>query len=99
MKLTQVLQSPIVTEKSTNAQSLRKYSFLVHLNANKIEIKNAIKEAYGVDVTDVNIIPVLKKVRLIGRGREITKRQRGKKAIITLKAKQSLDFNKIKTSK
>ena len=99
MKLTQVLKSPIVTEKSTSAQALRKYSFLVHLNTNKVEVKHAVEEAYGVDVVEVNIIPVLKKVRLVGRGREITRRQRAKKAIVTLKNKQSLDFNKIKTSK
>ena len=97
MELTNVLLSPVVTEKSTNAQALRKYTFLVHLNANKVEVKKAIEKAYGVKVEIVNIIPVLKKTRLAGRGRTITKRHNGKKAIATLALKQSIDFNKIKT--
>jgi len=96
MELTHVLISPVVTEKSTGAQAERKYVFLVHLNANKIEVKQAVESAYGVKVQSVNIIPVLKKVRLAGRGREITKRQNGKKAVVTLTPKQTLDFNKIK---
>lgn len=96
MELTYVLKSPVVTEKSTHAQALRKYTFLVHLDANKVEIKQAIQKAYGVKVDSVNIVPVLKKVRLAGRGRGITKRSTGKKAVVTLAPKQSIDFNKIK---
>ena len=71
---------------------------MVHLNANKVEVRNAIEKAYGVRVKSINIIPVLKKVRQAGRGRTITKRHTGKKAIVTLGPKQSIDFNKIKTS-
>ncbi|MBU1017814.1 50S ribosomal protein L23 [Patescibacteria group bacterium] len=96
MELTHVLISPVVTEKSTGAQAERKYVFMVHLNANKIEVKKAVESAYGAKVQSVNIIHVLKKVRLAGRGREITKRHNGKKAVVTLAPKQSLDFNKIK---
>ncbi len=98
MELTKVLLLPVVTEKSTHAQSARKYTFMIHLKANKVEVKNAVAKAYGVKVTDVNIIPVLKKVRLAGRGRTITKRRNGKKAIVTLAPKESIDFNKIKTT-
>lgn len=98
MEFTKVLITPVVTEKSTHAQSVRKYTFMVHLNANKVEVKNAVAKAYGVKVTDVNIIPVLKKARLVGRGRTITKRRNGKKAIVTLGPKESIDFNKIKTT-
>ena len=98
MELTKVLLSPVVTEKTTSAQALRKYTFLVHLKANKVEVKNAVEKAYGVKVKNVNIIPILKKVRLAGRGRTITKRHNGKKALVTLAPKQSIDFNKVKTS-
>ncbi len=96
MDLTKVLISPVITEKSTNAQADRKYGFMVHLNSNKVEIRSAVEKAYSVKVKSVNVIPVLKKVRLAGRGREITKRHNGKKAIVTLAPKQSIDFNKIK---
>lgn len=96
MELAKILISPVITEKSTNAQASQKYVFMVHTDSNKTEIIKAIKEAYGVDVKSVNIVPVLRKARLAGRGRSITRRKAGKKAIITLQAKQSLDFNKIK---
>lgn len=98
MNLSQVLISPIVTEKSTTAQTGRKYSFLVHLDANKVMVKQAVRDAYGVKVDSVNIIPIQKKVRLAGRRRTITKRHQGKKAIVTLAKKESIDFNKVKTS-
>ena len=99
MDLTKVLLSPVVTEKSTRIQENRKYTFLVHLKANKIEIAQAVEDAYGAKVDSVNIVPVLKKIRLVGRGREITKRPAARKAIVTLKPKQTLDFNKIKAAK
>lgn len=98
MELANVLKSPVVTEKSTTAQASQKYTFLVHLNTNKVEVRKAVEATYGVKVKHVNIVPVLKKVRLVGRGRSITKRHQAKKAIVTLAPKQSLDFNKIKTS-
>ena len=96
MELTNILKSPIVTEKSTNSQALGKYCFLVHLDSNKTQIKKAIEDSYGVKVKSVKIVPVLKKQRLAGRGTLITKRHTGKKAIVTLEKKQSIDFNKIK---
>lgn len=95
MELTNILISPVVTEKSANGQASKKYTFVVHLAATKIDVKNAIESAYGVKVDKVNIIPVLKKTRLAGRGRTITKRHQAKKAVITLKD-GSIDFNKIK---
>lgn len=96
MELTNVLISPVVTEKSSAAQTGRKYTFLVHLNTNKVEIAKAVNRFYGVDTVSVNIIPVRKKIRMAGRGRSITKRRMAKKAIVTIKAKQTIDFNKIK---
>lgn len=97
MELNNILISPVITEKSTNAQTEKKYSFLVDQRATKIEIQQAVEKAYNTKVAKVNIIPVLKKVRQIGRGRTMTKRRAAKKAVITLK-EGSIDFNKIKTS-
>lgn len=99
MQLTDVLIAPVVTEKSTTAQTKSKYTFRVNSAASKIEIAKAVTKAYGVDVTAVNIMPVRQKARLVGRGRSITKRPAAKKAIVTVKAKQNIDFNKLKTSK
>jgi len=99
MELANVLMAPVVTEKSTKAQSTSKYTFRVNQSATKNDIARAINKAYGVDVVSVNIIPVRKKQRFVGRSKVITKRRTSKKAIITVKAKQSIDFNKIKISK
>lgn len=98
MELTKVLQAPVVTEKSTTAQANQKYTFLVHPRANKILVKQAVEAFYGVKVKQVRVIPVLKKTRMVGRSRTITKRHSAKKAIVTIAAKESIDFNKIKTS-
>lgn len=99
MELTNVLLSPVVTEKSVNSQTSKKYTFLVHLDTNKVEIAHAVEKAYGVNVKSVNIIPVQKKVRLAGRGRQITKRHAAKKAVVTIGPKQTIDFSKVKASK
>ena len=99
MELTKVLIAPVITEKSSKAQESRKYSFLVHLKTNKVEVAKAVENAYGVKIQSVDIVPVRKKTRLVGRGKEITKRQAAKKAIVTLAPKQSIDFNKIKSTK
>lgn len=99
MQLTNVLIAPVVTEKSSSAQTKSKYTFRVKAGATKIEIAKAVTKAYGVDVMSVNVIPIRKKERLVGRGRTITKRPASKKAIVTVKAKQNIDFNKLKTSK
>jgi len=98
VELTQILISPIVTEKSTKSQAMQKYFFIVNLNTNKSQVKKAIEDAYGVKVKSVNIVPVLRKARSAGAGKSITKRHIGKKAIVTLEPKNSIDFNKIKIS-
>ena len=99
MQIENVLLSPVVTEKSSASQASRKYVFRVAGDSNKIEITRAVEKLYGVKVESVNVMSVRKKVRLAGRGREMTKRPASKKAIITLKPKQTIDFNKIKASK
>ena len=55
MELMQVLQAPVVTEKSAGAQLQRKYTFFVHLKANKVEVAKAVEAAYGVKVKKVNL--------------------------------------------
>ncbi|PIZ71262.1 50S ribosomal protein L23 [Candidatus Peregrinibacteria bacterium CG_4_10_14_0_2_um_filter_43_11] len=94
MDYSHVLLSPVVTEKTTSQQAAHKYTFFVHLNANKIEVRKAVEKMYGVAVKAVNFILVLKKVRVVGRGRSITKRPARRKAVVTIDAKQLIDFNK-----
>lgn len=84
-----IIKTLLRTEKSTLNEPLRKYSFLVHCRANKIEIKKAVEDIYKVKVQDVNtyIGPgKLKRVRYqLGRTPDY------KRAIVTLKDGQKID--------
>ena len=86
-----VLVRPVVTEKSVKGQDLRKHTFLVSPDANKVDVQNAVSAVYWVEVESVKMVPVRKKVRMLGRSKIMTKRQAGKKAIITLKKGHSMD--------
>ena len=71
MKLSEVLIKPILTEKANAQQDkLRRYAFRVSHKANKLEIKKAIEEFYGVNVVDVNtaVVPGKKQNPLYQEG-------------------------------
>lgn len=88
------LIAPVVTEK-TVAQT-GKYTFQVHNDASKETVASAVKSFYGVDAVKVNIVNLPAKTRTVGRGRLINKRPEFKKAIVTLKSGQTLNFNDFK---
>ncbi len=85
-----LLRRPIITERSMEAcydkqgNEIKKYTFEVPQSANKIEIKKAVEEAFGVKVAKVNTMNVIGKVKRMGRfeGR----RPSWKKAVVTLTA-------------
>lgn len=59
MKLSEVLVKPLVTEKSNKLSDQRRtYAFKVDRRANKLEVKKAIEDFYGVKVIDVNTVVV-----------------------------------------
>jgi len=59
MKLSAVLVKPIVTEKSNKlSDNSRTYAFRVDRKANKLEVKKAVQEFYGVTVIEVNTVVV-----------------------------------------
>lgn len=59
MKLSDVLVKPIVTEKSNKlTDSRRTYAFRVDRRANKLEVKKAVQDFYGVTVVEVNTVVV-----------------------------------------
>jgi len=78
-----ILFRPMITEKSNDLLAENKYTFQVDLNANKVEIKQAVEKLFKVKVKKVNTMRVkgkIKRVRRIpGRTPDI------KKAIVTLK--------------
>jgi len=84
---------PVVSEKSTALGEEGKYVFEVAPEANKIQIKAAVEEAFAnkkINVATVNILHVPGKTRR--RGRSVGKTRSWKKAIVTLKSGQRLDL-------
>jgi large subunit ribosomal protein L23 len=88
----QVIKRPIIlTEKSRLLQEGgNQVVFEVDRRANKIEIRNAVQSLFKVTVTDINTLLVRGKMRRMGRG--VSKTQNWKKAIVTLKAGDSIKF-------
>ncbi len=87
----QILIRPLLTEKITKMkESLNKVCFLVHPEANKIEIKKAAEEILKVKIDSVHVINVKGKVKRLGRYEG--KRGDRKKAILTLKKGEKLQL-------
>ena len=85
-----ILRKPVISERSMKqyfdrqGNQINKYTFEVPVSANKVEIKKAVEEVFGVKVDKVNTMKVLGKIKRMGRfeGR----RASYKKAIVTLAA-------------
>ena len=95
MKLSEVLIKPILTEKANAQQdSLRRFSFKVARKANKLEIKKAIEEFYGVTVVDVNtaVVPGKNKTRHTKKGFVQGQKPAYKKAMITVAEGETIDL-------
>ena len=78
-----VILKPIVTEKSMNAMATKKYTFLVHTEANKSQIKEAVEKMFpGTKVSSVNTMNLEGKTKR--RGTTYGKTAKTKKAIVQL---------------
>ncbi|MGA8943428.1 MAG: 50S ribosomal protein L23 [Thermoactinomyces sp.] len=77
-----IIRRPVITEASTDLMEDKKYVFEVDPRANKVEVKKAVEEIFGVKVKKVNTMRIQGKIKRYGRysGR----RPERKKAIITL---------------
>jgi len=90
-----ILLKPIVTEKMTSqGDKFNRYGFIVAMNANKIEIKKAVEDLYGVTVESVNTMRYGGKVktRNTKSGVMIGKSAAKKKAVVTLAEGNTIDF-------
>jgi len=90
-----IIIKPIVTEKMTQlGEKFNRYGFKVQKDANKIEIKQAVEALYNVTVTDVNtlIVAPKKKNRFTKSGVINGQTSAYKKAIVTLKEGEQIDF-------
>lgn len=89
-----VLKKPLVTEKVSALNEKGKYGFLVDLNANKVEIKKEVERMYGVNVLRVQTMRYMgkRKSRYTKAGVIAGKKNNFKKAIISLKEGEVIDF-------
>ena len=95
MKLTEILIKPILTEKANAQQEkLRRYAFKVNRRANKLEIKTAIEQFYGVNVLEVNtlVVPGKNKTRSTKAGIISGVKSGYKKALVTVAEGESIDL-------
>ncbi len=90
-KTYRILKRPLITEKSTTQKEMQnKLSFEVDPRANKIEIKQAVEQIFKVDVLDVTTMNMDGKKKRVGRF--VTHRPDWKKAVVTIKPGQRVEF-------
>ena len=83
IKYYDVIKKPVITEKSMNAMAEKKYTFLVHPEATKSQIKEAVEKMFeGTKVKSVNTMNIDGKKRR--RGMTVGKTAKSKKAIVAL---------------
>ena len=84
----EILISPIVSEKSYSLIAERKYTFKVHKNAHKTQIRQAVEQLFDVHVTSVNITKVQQKPKR--RGLHKGYRPGYKKAIVQVREGETI---------
>ncbi|HET8984513.1 MAG TPA: 50S ribosomal protein L23 [Trueperaceae bacterium] len=84
-----VILAPVLSEKAVSVIESGKYTFFVHPDANRTQIKEAIETVFEVGVTKINLVRVGGKVKRQGKyqGRTVDRL----KAIVTLKAGQRIE--------
>jgi large subunit ribosomal protein L23 len=90
MHASQVLLAPIVSEKSYAGTSVGKYTFRVHEDAHRTQVRQAVEELFDVRVAKVNIVKVQPKPKRRGMIRGT--KPGWKKAIVHLKPGYTIEF-------
>lgn len=95
MKLSAVLVKPIVTEKSNKlSDKSRTYAFRVDRKANKLEVKKAVEDFYGVSVIEVNtvVVPGKAKTKFTKAGFISGRKPAYKKAYVKVAEGETIDL-------
>jgi large subunit ribosomal protein L23 len=94
MNARDVIVAPRITEKAMADALVQQYTFVVHPDATKTQIRHAVEEIFKVNVLHVNTVNVRGKSRTFARrGRRTTGRQSDyKKAIVTIKPGQKIEL-------
>ncbi len=90
LDLNEVLISPVVSEKSYSLIGDRKYSFRVHKNAHKTQIRQAVEQLFGVHVQGVNVSQVRPKPKR--RGLQRGTKPGWKKAVVQLREGETIEI-------
>jgi large subunit ribosomal protein L23 len=90
----QVILRPVISEKSMDATQQHKYTFAVHDDANKLQIKQAVEELFKVTVLGVNVSTTKpkEKSRNRRRGRVQGYTSPWRKAVVTVRATDKIEF-------
>jgi large subunit ribosomal protein L23 len=93
----EIILRPVISEKTIDESGRGKYTFAVHADANKIQIKAAVEELYkkeNVTVTAVNVLTTKPREKRRGtkRGRIVGRTSAWRKAIVTLAPGQKIQF-------
>ena len=99
MNLHQVIVGAVSTEKSVASQTKDQHVFFVNPQATKIDIKNAFKEFWGVDVAKVRVLKTPEKTKLVARGKTRTKRAQKVKAYVSFKKGSNFEILKFAGAK
>ena len=86
----QIILAPVMSEKSYAGTPDGKYTFRVHSDAHKTQIRQAVEQLFEVNVLRVNVVKVQPKPKR--RGQIKGQKQGWKKAIVQLKAGQSIEY-------
>ncbi len=95
MKSSDVLIKPVLSEKVNRlSEKFNRYTFIVNKKANKLEIKKAVEEFYGISVEEVNTLNMPSKVkqRNTKAGLLVGRKPAKKKAIVTVAEGDSIDL-------
>ena len=90
MDAAQILLAPIVSEKSYAGTSVGKYTFRVHEDAHRTQVRQAVEQLFDVQVAKVNIVKVQPKPKR--RGRFIGTKPGWKKAVVQLRKGDSIEI-------
>jgi large subunit ribosomal protein L23 len=94
MKPSDVLIKPVLSEKANKqAEKMNRYTFVVDRKANKLEIKKAVEQFYGVQVEDVNtlVMPSKLKAKYTKAGFIVGRKPAKKKAVVTVAEGETID--------
>ncbi len=99
MHLSSLIIGPVITEKAEIQKLAKTYTLTVQSHATKIDVKNALRRYYDVDVASIRVLRTVPKRRLVGQGTVMEKRHRSKRMIVRLTEKsKALDLTTFRTA-